>query len=119
MKVVKNVLLIILVVLIFIFTIQNRETLSGPFSFRLNLYVIDLSTGTMPLYSIILISFFSGLLLSAVLGWFHRLKLRVQYRTTKSLLDKREQELNSLRNLPVLETQHQSQDEPANPQAQP
>lgn len=105
MNLLKSIILFIVVVLLLIFVIQNGGVLSSPLSFRMDLFVKDFSTGPVPLYSVLLIVFCFGLLISGLWGWVHRLRLRSQNRQVTRLLQERERELNSLRNLPVLEVQ--------------
>jgi uncharacterized integral membrane protein len=117
MKVTKAILLIMIVVLVFVFTIQNRETLSSPSSFRLHLYVKEFATGEVPFYSVLIICFFAGLLISGVLGWIYRFRLQTECKAIKGRLEEKEKELNSLRNLPVLESQDQGEEAPTTPPA--
>jgi putative membrane protein len=103
MRTVKTLLLLLLVVLIFIFVNQNLEELARSVHFRLNLYVIDLSPGALPMYAVLLITFLLGLLISGVVGMIRRIRLKSQCKRLRRILDEKEKELNSLRNLPVLE----------------
>lgn len=110
MKYVKNVLLLLVVVLLVIFVLQNGEQLTKPVDFRLDLYVEEVSLGPSPLYSVLLITFFTGLLISGVLGWIQRLRRRAENKRLNRLLMEKDRELNSLRNLPVLEGESQAEE---------
>jgi len=105
MNLIKSITFFVIMVLLLIFVIQNGGVLSSPVSFEMDLFVKDFSTGPVPLYSVLLVAFCSGLLISGLWGLVHRWRLRSQNRQMNRLLAERERELNSLRNLPVLEAQ--------------
>jgi putative membrane protein len=113
MKYVKNILLLIVVVLLVVFVLQNGKQLTEPVHFRLGLYLKAISTGPAPLYSVLLLAFFLGLLIGAVLGWIHRLRRRAEVRRLNRLLMEKDRELNSLRNLPVLEGEAEAEGAPS------
>ncbi len=112
MNLLRSIILFIAVILLLIFVIQNGGVLSSPVSFQMDLFVKDFSTGPVPLYSVLLLVFCSGLLISGLWGLVHRLRLRSQNRQVSRLLQERERELNSLRNLPVLEAQETGTGQP-------
>jgi putative membrane protein len=116
MRIFKNVLLSLVAVLLFVFVLQNGGELTKPVDFSLDLWVKDLSLGPSPLYSVLLVTFFLGLLISGVLGLIHHLRRRAEYKRVNRLLIEKDQELNSLRNLPVLEGESQANAASSSPQ---
>jgi uncharacterized integral membrane protein len=113
MKAIKSILSVIIVVLILIFVLQNSAELSKNVSFHLNLYLKDVSPGELPLYSALLCSFFLGVCFGGVLGLANRLRHRAQFRKLNRLIVEKDRELNSLRNLPVMESQVQGKGDAA------
>ncbi len=91
------------VALAVIFMIQNIEPLSHPLALRLNLYFVNLESTPYPTYLIILLGFFFGLLAASLVGILERLRLRKQVKDKGKEIDRLNNEINSLRNLPVNE----------------
>lgn len=91
------------VALAVIFMIQNIEPLSHPLALRLNLYFVNLESTPYPTYLIILLSFFFGLLAASLVGILERLRLRKQLKGKGKEIDRLNNEINSLRNMPVNE----------------
>ena len=101
MKHFKFLLAIALMLVVIIILVQNHETMSLQVSFRLDLLSLHLKTSSLSLYYVVTIAFVLGILVSAVYGILERFHLKKDIRmVTKELSDK-EQELNSLRNLPI------------------
>jgi lipopolysaccharide assembly protein A len=101
MKHLKFLLAIALMLLVIIVLVQNHVTMSTQVSFRLDLLSLHLKTSSLSLYYVVTIAFVLGILVSAVYGILERFHLKKKIRmVTKELSDK-EQELNSLRNLPI------------------
>lgn len=92
------------VALAVIFMIQNIEPLSHPLALRLNLYFVNLESTPYPTYLIIFLAFFFGLLGASLVGILERLRLRKQVKTRGKEIDRLNNEINSLRNMPVNES---------------
>jgi uncharacterized integral membrane protein len=108
MKTVKAIAVVLLFVLMVIFVAQNDDKLSIPVDFQLNLYIKDINTGQIPLYSILLLCFFGGIFITGIVAWIHLIRLKGQVKRLTKDLQEKEKELNSLRNLPVLEKEASS-----------
>lgn len=101
MKHFKFLFAVVLMLVVLIILVQNLETMSHQVSFRLDLLSLHLKTSSMSLYYVVTIAFLLGILVSAVYGIVERFRLKKKIRmVTKELKDK-DQELNSLRNLPI------------------
>lgn len=98
---IKAILVSAAVALAVIFMIQNIEPLSNPLSLRLNLYFLNLESTPYPTYLVIMLAFFFGLLGASMVGLLERMRLRKEIRARKKDIDKLNNEINSLRNLPL------------------
>lgn len=107
MKILRSVAGAVIAVVILVFILQNGQELVEPVDFRLDLALVDLSPGQVPLYSILITLFFAGVLISAVVAWVHHFRLRRRFKRLIKELEEKERELDSLRNLPVLERSSQ------------
>ncbi len=112
MKAIKSLVSLLVVALLLVFVLQNSEVLSTPISLTLDLFMKDLSPGPLPLYVLLFLFFFVGLILSGTMALVDRVRSRAQLRRLNRALDEKERELNSLRNLPVLEGPGQGRMEP-------
>jgi putative membrane protein len=104
MKAVKSIVSLLGVALLLVFVLQNSEVLSTPVSLTLDLFMKDFSPGPLPLYVLLFLIFFLGLIISGTVALLDRLRSRAQLRRLNRALTEKERELNSLRNLPVLES---------------
>lgn len=110
MRVMKSLFWVIVVAVLLIFVLQNGSALTAPVEIRLNLFLKDFSPGALPLYGFGLVAFLVGLLLGGGWGVLQQLKLRGRIREAQRLLQERERELSSLRNLPIVEGSAPSRD---------
>ena len=110
MKAFKSIISVIIVVILLVFVLQNGGELSKPAIFHLDLYIVNLSSGPLPLYSIILAIFILGLLISGVMGWATRIRLRSENKRLNRLYLEKDREVNDLRNLPVTEDESGDKD---------
>lgn len=103
MRVIKSLFWVIVVAVLLTFVLQNGPRLTEPVEIRLDLFLKDLSPGALPLYGFGLVAFLVGLLLGGGWGVLQQLRLRGRIREAQRLIQERERELSSLRNLPVVE----------------
>jgi putative membrane protein len=104
MRTFRTVVWIVVVFFLLVFIIQNIRVLDQRVEVQFNLYLIKLSTGPIPIYLLILISFLIGFLGAASHSLFRRIKIRGETKRLKKALQAKEGELNSLRNLPVFQS---------------
>jgi uncharacterized integral membrane protein len=104
MKAVKTVFSIICICLVLVFIVQNIKTLDQTVELGFNLYLLQLNSGSIPIYLLILFSFLIGLLGAASFGLYKRIQTSVKTRKLKKELRVKEGELNSLRNLSVFQS---------------
>ena len=110
MKHVKFMLAIILMLVVVILIVQNHEALSTKVSFRVSLFSWHVESSMMSVYYIITISFLFGVIISGTYGIIERFRLMKELKTLRASSQQKEQELNSLRNLPIT-SEDISQDE--------
>lgn len=101
MSYIKAILLSAVVALAIIFMVQNIEALSHPLAIRLNLLFVKLESSPYATYLVILLAFFIGLFLASLLGIAERFRLRRNIKALEKQINGLNQELNSLRNLPI------------------
>lgn len=104
MRVVKAVFWVGLTFVLLVFVLQNGAELARPVEIKLDLFLKDLSPGSIPQYGLVLGVLLAGLLIGGLWGLFQQLRLRARLREAQRLLKERENELDSLRNLPVVES---------------
>lgn len=106
MKPVKVVVFLLLLVLLVAFLFQNQDAfLAGTtLEFRL-LGFLHLSSKPIPLYGLILGSIFGGGLLAALYIGLGNFRLRSTIRSLERQTSSLQEELKSLRNLPITEAE--------------
>lgn len=104
MRILKAISWMGLTVVMLVFVLQNGTELARPVEIKLDLFLKDLSPGSIPQYGLVLIALLAGLLIGGVWGLSQQLRLRARLRESQRLLKQRENELDSLRNLPVVES---------------
>jgi uncharacterized integral membrane protein len=108
MRIIRSILWLLVVVLLLVFVVQNNDELGKGVSLRMTLFVQEIPVGVIPMYGVMIFCLLAGLLLGGGWGVFQQLRLRGQLRRAVRLLSEKEKELDSLRNLPVLESQRQA-----------
>ena len=104
MKPVKWVVLLLLMVLLIVFLFQNYEAFLSATTLELRLPALPpLASKPIPLYALILGSVFGGGLMTALYLGLGNFRLRRKLRSVKRQNDSLQEELNSLRNLPITE----------------
>ena len=101
MKHVKAIIVILFLLVVVIVAVQNYQALTTPISFKVNLLFFNAETSALPVFLIAIITFLIGVLCIWVYGISERLDYRRQIKMLMKEVKEKEQELNSLRNLPV------------------
>ncbi len=111
MKILKNMAYTLIVVLAFVFFMQNYPTLSTPISIRYDLYFFQVESLPFPVWSIILLSFSLGVMLAVFFGLYERYMIKQNAKSKTREVARLEKEVNSLRNLPITEEKFSEEEE--------
>lgn len=103
MKIVKGMFLILLFVLLLVLAVQNIESLFTRVMFQADLHFFHGAYST-PIWAIILLFFFLGVIAMGVFSLVERIKLKREGSALKRSIKEKDKELNSLRNLPITST---------------
>ena len=107
MKHLKFIITILILLFLLILLNENSEQLAQTLSLKVDLYFWAKETGPMPFYLVLIIGFLFGLLIAAFCGIFERFKHK---KTIKRLLKEnreKENELDSLKKLPVVKSREE------------
>ena len=106
MKAVKWVVLLLLMVLLITFLVQNIDAILAATTFELKLFgLVHISSKPIPLYALILGSIFGGGLTTAIYLGLGNFRLRNSLRSLQRQNSSLQEELKSLRNLPITEAE--------------
>ena len=101
MKHLRFILAIVLMLAVVVILVQNNETMSTQLEFRIDLLTLHLRSPMLSLYYVAIITFLFGILISGLYGILERFRLKKQLKMVTKQLHDKDQELNSLRNLPI------------------
>ncbi len=103
MRFLKVFALVVLFLISMMFFVQNTQILSQEMSLHLDFFLGDFKVESRPLpfYFLLLISFGLGSILVLFYFLMEKLRLSKQLKECRGKLNKLEQEVNSLRNLPL------------------
>jgi uncharacterized integral membrane protein len=101
MKHVKAIIVILFLLVVVVVAVQNYQALTTPINFRVNLLFFKAETPGLPIFLIAIITFLIGVFCLWVYGISERLDYRRRIKMLMKDVKEKEQELNSLRNLPV------------------
>ena len=104
MKHIKAIVSIVLMLLAVILIAENLEQLSNTLTLRVDLYFWEAKTLPMPFYLVIIVVFLLGVLIASFYGIYERFKLKKEIRILSKTCGEKDKELNSLRNLPIIES---------------
>ncbi|MBW1672204.1 MAG: LapA family protein [Deltaproteobacteria bacterium] len=104
MKHIKAIISIVLMLLAVVLIVENLTQLSQKLILKIDLYFWDWSTEPMAFYFVIIIVFLLGILMASLYGIFERFKLKKEIRIISKEKREKDKELNSLRNLPIVES---------------
>jgi uncharacterized integral membrane protein len=106
MKPVKWLALLLSMVLLIVFLFQNYEAFLAATTLEFRLRVLPpLNSGPIPLYALILGSIFGGGVMTTLYLGLGNLRLRKTLRSLKRQNNSLQEELKSLRNLPITEAE--------------
>jgi uncharacterized membrane protein YciS (DUF1049 family) len=96
------ILVIIVSLLVIVLAVQNDQAMSTKVKFRVNPIIAQEATSPeVSLYQVTIVSFLLGVILTGIYGMVERFRLKKQLRTLTKVLEDKDKELNSLRNLPI------------------
>ena len=101
MRQVKFILAVILGVVLITLVVQNHEAMSTTVVFKVDFFSYHRQSSPISLYYIVPISFVCGLLVAGVYGVIERFRLQKTIKMLKNESQEKNQELNSLRILPI------------------
>ena len=101
MKQLKFIVAIILMLLVVIIIVQNHKAMSTNVVFRLDLLSFQWESSQMTVYIIVTIAFLFGVVVSGLYGIIERVHLKKQIRELMNANKEKDEELSSLRNLPI------------------
>lgn len=114
MKHVKAIIVILFLLVVVIVAVQNYQALTTPVSFKVNLLFFKAETAGLPIFLIAIITFLIGVFCLWIYGISERLDYKRRIKALMKDIKEKEQELNSLRNLPVTSEAIDSEQPPAN-----
>lgn len=103
MRHVKAIVSILVMLLIVIVVVENLEQLSKTLTLRVDLLFWAHKTPPMPFYLVVIIAFLIGIFIAGFLGIFERFRLKREIRRLSKENAEKDKELNSYRNLPIVE----------------
>lgn len=101
MKYVKFVVAVIIMLVVVVLVVQNHAAMSTEVTFRMDLIGFNYQSPLLTLYHIVTIVFLFGVLITALFGMRERFHLKKEIRVLRKASEEKDQELNSLRNLPI------------------
>lgn len=109
MRYIKVVLLVLVFFFFAIFIAQNHSLLGQDISFRLNLFVVTpLESIPMPLYFVLLITLILGAFVCVLFLAGDRIKMSFALYKANKRINVLEQEVNSLRALPITDKEYKA-----------
>ncbi len=101
MRHLRGIVVILFILLVIVVAVQNYQAFSTPVSFRVNLVFFQWESAAMSLYLVAVITFLIGVIASGCYGIAERFRLKKQIQALVKEAKEKDNELNSLRNLPV------------------
>ena len=92
---------IIVVLIVVILIVENQEAFSTEVIFKINFFSYHYQSAEISLYYIVTIAFLFGILVAGLYGILERYQLLREIKRIKRDSKEKEEELNSLRNLPI------------------
>ncbi len=104
MKHMKAIISILLMLLVVILVVENLQELSKTLTLKVDFLFWDSKTPPMPFYLVVIIVFLLGILVAGFYGIIERFKLKKEIRVISKANREKDKELNSFRNLPIVES---------------
>jgi len=101
MKHVKFLFVVFIMLVIFILLVQNHEAFNTKVFFIVDFKVFDYQTPEINIYLISLIAFILGVVITWFFNLLDRFQLKRQINSQRKELREKDNELNSLRNMPI------------------
>lgn len=101
MRYIKVLLLTLFFFVSMVFFIQNNQVIASLMVLRIDILGLELVSREMPFYLIVLASFVVGSIFSMMYFLFEKIRLSRELKAAKAKLATLEQEVTSLRNLPL------------------
>ena len=101
MRHLRAMLIILFILLLVILAVQNYTVLATPVRFRVDLVFLKYETSEMPLALISVAAFIVGMLAAGFYGITERFRLKREIKVLTKEAAQKDQEIDSLRNLPV------------------
>ncbi|MBW1782690.1 MAG: LapA family protein [Deltaproteobacteria bacterium] len=114
MKHIKAIIVVLFLLVVVIVAVQNYQALTTPISFKVNLLFFKAETSGLPVFLIAIITFLIGVICIWLYGISERIDFRRRIKSLMKDVREKEQELNSLRNLPVTSEDMNSGEAPVN-----
>jgi uncharacterized membrane protein YciS (DUF1049 family) len=114
MRLIKTFILLIVLIVIALFFLQNNTQFEQEVVFQLKFYIWDYiwNSGPVPLFFVVLLVFALGMLITMVMLGLDRFKLSYTIRRANKKIRKLEKELQGLRELPLATRPAQSDGQP-------
>lgn len=103
-SIIRGIIGIVLILLAAILIVQNYEQLSKPLILKVDLKLWAWKTPEMGVYLVMIIVFLLGVFIAGFLGMIERFKLKKRLRILSRENREKDKELNSFRNLPIVES---------------
>ena len=103
MKQVKAIIVVIVMLLTVIIVVENIEELSKTLTLKIAFFSWIHQTEPMAFYFVMIIVFLIGIVVAGFFGILERFKLKNEIKRLLKEKKSRDKELNSLRNLPIVE----------------
>ena len=97
----KAIVVILFILLVIVVAVQNYQAFSSTVTFKINLIFFKWESAGMSLYFVAIVTFLVGVFFTGFYGITERFRLKRQIRILMKEAKEKDQELNSLRNLPV------------------
>ena len=98
----KIILMILVTLLVIVMAVQNDAAMSQKIQLKLDLFVFEeIRTSEVSVYQVAIIAFLLGLVTAGFYAIIEHFRLKKQIKMISAELQDKDQELNSLRNLPI------------------
>lgn len=101
MKHLKFLLAVIIILVVVILLVENHNAFSTKVEFRIDLFTLHYRSPEISMYYISGIAFLLGVLITGLYGAVERYQLKRQIKSLVKTSKEKDEELNSLRNLPI------------------
>ncbi|HMB31735.1 MAG TPA: LapA family protein [Desulfohalobiaceae bacterium] len=111
MRYIKVLVVVFLFFVCIVFFVQNTGSLSETFSLRFHLLGIDWESSPTPIYTFVLVAFLVGVIVSMFYFLLEKLRQGKELKRARAYISDLEEELNSLRNMPLEQSNYGNDNE--------